>query len=129
MERRALVAIALSIAVLLIFRYVEEWRTGDRARVRPPVHKSTPPAPPFVPAAGASAAPPQPEAQPAAQAVSRDTVASAHPIVVDGDLYRAVLDNRGGLLTSWVLKKYKSGKGEVFEIIAVRSPESRPYPG
>ena len=129
MERRALVAIALSIAVLLIFRYVEEWRTGDRARVRPPVHKSTPPAPPFVPAVGASAAPPQPEAQPAAQAVSRDTVASAHPIVVDGDLYRAVLDNRGGLLTSWVLKKYKSGKGEVFEIIAVRSPESRPYPG
>jgi len=45
-------------------------------------------------------------------------------------MYRAVLDNRGAVLTSWRLKDYKSGRGEVFEMIAAaHDAENRPFPG
>ena len=131
MEKKALIAIALSILVLLVFRYFEERRSADLARRRPPAAKP------------ASIAPPA-EVQPAPcesssgretpikqWSCSRRTLsATAQSIVIDGPLYRAVVDNRGGVLTSWKLKKHKDDQGKEFEMVAAsHNPESRPYPG
>ncbi len=62
--------------------------------------------------------------------VPGDTQAEVQQLVIDCALYRAILDNRGGLITSWRLKRHLSGKGEVFEMISDgHNPEARPYPG
>src|SRR5881628_2659373 len=130
MERRALLAIALSILVLMVFRYFEDRKMAERQRTRPPAQKTAPAAPPPVSSPEATAPPVRAEAPPAPKSIPSDTAASARRIVVEGDLYRAVVENQGAVLTSWILKKYKSGKGEVFEMVAAsHSPESRPYPG
>ncbi len=131
MEKRALAAIALSILVLLAFRYVEERRMGDAARRRPvparqaPASPAAPSVTPAAPAEPASAEqPPQSTAAGAA-----DTSAAPRTVTVESDLYRAVLDNRGAVFTSWQLKKYTGARGEPFEMVAGgNGPEAR-FPG
>jgi len=129
MERRVLVAVALSLVILFGFRYYEERRLGGKARTRPAT---------AAPPAAAPSVPPSPQGQPptlTAQTAelspsSGDTQAATQQLVIDCGLYRAVLDNRGGVITSWRLKKHKSGKGELFEMVADgHSYETRPYPG
>lgn len=121
MEKRVLAAIALSIAVLMLFQYYEQKRL---ARVAPPAPgPAAPRTPPARPEAAPEAAAP---AAPAATVpAGEDTVAAPVNLTVEGRLYRAVLDNRGALLTSWVLKEYKSAKGAPFEMIPTRRPEER----
>jgi YidC/Oxa1 family membrane protein insertase len=59
-----------------------------------------------------------------------DTIASAQKIVIDGDKYSAIIDNKGGVLSSWLLKEYKSMKKEDFEMIArSETAGKRLYPG
>ena len=72
---------------------------------------------------------PAEEIPPGAAASVADTHAAARTVVVDGELYRAAIDSRGALLTSWGLKKYKSAQGGVFEMISTpHDAGSRPYP-
>src|SRR2546425_7620760 len=127
MEKRAILAIALSIAVLFAFRYLEEKRTHGMRRPVVPSHAALPSSEAPSPVAEPPPRPLEPEARVAA---AGDTVAAPAQIKIEGGLYRAVLDNRGGVLTSWTLKKYKSGKGEPFEMVAAgRDAELRPFPG
>ncbi len=45
-------------------------------------------------------------------------------------MYRAVIDNRGAVLISWQLKKYKSARNGIFEMIASNHDNgARSYPG
>ncbi len=133
MEKRAIIAIALSVLILFAFRYYEERRMGELAKLNPPKQETevkpreTVPRPPEAPAP----APPAPEpAVVEAPAGGGDSTAAARSIVVEGPLYRAVLDNRGALLTSWQLTQYKSVGGKTFEMIAAtHDAESRPYVG
>jgi YidC/Oxa1 family membrane protein insertase len=129
MERRVLLAVALSLLILFGFRYYEERKLGGRPRTRPSA---------VVPPAKAPSVAPPAEEKPPAQAAGTveaapavgDTQAAGQQLVIDCGLYRAVLDNRGGVITSWQLKKYRSAKGELFEMMADgHSPESRPFPG
>jgi YidC/Oxa1 family membrane protein insertase len=129
MERRVILAVALSLLILFGFRYYEERKLGTRVRPRPAAL--------VPPAKTPSVQPPEPEQAPAevirnvetAPTLS-DTQAAARHLVIECGLYRAVLDNRGGLISSWQLKKYKSAKGEPFEMVADgHSAETRPYPG
>lgn len=75
----------------------------------------------------------QPKAETAPTPVGtspQDTQAAAQKIVIAGDLYRAVIDNQGAVLTSWELNKYKSAQNRVFEMVAgYRNGEKRSYPG
>jgi YidC/Oxa1 family membrane protein insertase len=69
--------------------------------------QSPTPAPPVV------AKPPSGAAQntPARQAASETTT------VVENDLYRVTFSNKGGLVRSWVLKKFKNDKGQPLDIV------------
>jgi YidC/Oxa1 family membrane protein insertase len=136
MEKRAIIAIALSVLVLFAFRYFEEKRMGKLAPQKPPAPRQAsqsippPPAPaiPPPPAPAPKAAPA--ELPPVAAATPGDTVATENRMEVDGNLYKAVVDNKGALLTSWVLKQFKSVGGHPFEMIAAtHDAETRPYPG
>jgi YidC/Oxa1 family membrane protein insertase len=131
MEKRAILAIALSVLVFIVFQYVQQTRRGQKIPARPatPIEsqvqepvKQLPPAP--VEAAPVKAAPVP------VSVSTEDTRASSQTVVVEGDIYRAVLDNRGAVLTSWELRDYKSGQNQAFEMIAGnREGEKRAYPG
>jgi YidC/Oxa1 family membrane protein insertase len=132
MEKRSLIAIALSVLILFAFRYYQDRRATELAKLRPPAQQSqaTP-----TPATPESKVPPTTEQPPVetaeiAAAQPGDTNASALQVVVEGAMYRAVLDNRGAVLTSWQLKDYKSTRGQAFEMIAsTHDAESRPFLG
>ncbi|MGA2260589.1 MAG: membrane protein insertase YidC [Acidobacteriota bacterium] len=121
MDKRIVGAIALSIAVLFAFRYYEERHLANLAKQQPPITRPAPvtPAPP--PAT-------QPPPAPIAPLPAEESV-PGRQVVIEGDLYRAVLDNRGGILSSWQLKQYKTVKGEVFDMIPTAHMEQRPFPG
>ena len=125
MEKRVLAAIALSIAILFAFRYFEDRRAAEQARLRPPVASQVPPSP--APPAPAPAAPAPQQQAPVADLPAEEIV-PGQKIVIESELYRAVLDNQGGVLTSWQLKQYKSAKGEIFDMVAAGHAEQRPYP-
>jgi YidC/Oxa1 family membrane protein insertase len=128
MEKRAILAIALSIAVLFGFRYLEEKRTGGVRRPPRAAHSTAPSAGSGVELPSAPQKTPQPAEAPAGQAA--ETAGNPVQVVVENDRYRAVVDNRGGVLSSWILKRYRSAKGEPFEMIAPpRGTDARSYPG
>ena len=98
MERRALIALALSFVVFMAFIFFGE-------KLKPPV----PPAPQTQTAAK-PAAPAPAAAKPALPApppLRPPTARPAKDIVVDTPLYRAVFTDLGGRLKSFQLKKYK----------------------
>ncbi len=132
MEKRALAAIALSILVLFGFRYLQEKRAEQLARTRPPVQRQAPAPPtpaPAIPAPAPTTAE-QPPAPASGVRTASDTQATEQRVSIDGALYQAELDNRGALLTSWLLKDYRTRNKAEFQMIAANHmPETRPYPG
>jgi len=105
MERRALIALALSFLVFLVFIYY-----GDRLQ-RPfgPVPSTpTPQAP--APPAPAPAAPPTPAAPDTPTPTPAAPSPASRPakeVVVDTPLFRAIFTEQGARLKSFQLKKYK----------------------
>jgi YidC/Oxa1 family membrane protein insertase len=99
MERRALIALALSFAVFMAFIYYGE---KTRTQKAPAPVKQTAPVAPAAPApapAPASKAAPAP-VKPLASRPAKD-------VVVDTSSYKAVFTEAGGRLKSFELKKYK----------------------
>jgi len=117
MEKRTIIAVALSVLVFIAFQwYQQKYMTPEKGVVQPqqtsgqlPEQTQAPEQTPSPKPAPAEAAAPVPGAA--------DTSAAAQSIVIDGDIYRAVIDNRGAVLKSWELKKYKSAQGRGFEMI------------
>ena len=61
---------------------------------------------------------------------ANDTVAANQSVVIGGDLYKAVIDNRGAVIGSWELSKYKSAQLKNFEMIATNhGGANRLFPG
>jgi YidC/Oxa1 family membrane protein insertase len=102
MERRALIALALSFVVFMAFIYFGE-------KMKRPVPPS--PQTQTAPQPAAPAPPPPPvaarSAPPAPAPVRPPTARPAKDVVVDTPLYRAVFTELGGRLKSFQLKKYK----------------------
>jgi YidC/Oxa1 family membrane protein insertase len=129
MEKRTILAIALSVLVLIAFQwYQQRYLTpegGKPAQTPKEVRTQAPPQEPSPTPVAAEAAPPKIPPIPDAG----DSVASPQKLVVEGTLYRAVLDNLGGVLAGWELKKYKSAQGRPFEVIATAHDSGiRPCP-
>jgi YidC/Oxa1 family membrane protein insertase len=128
MEKRTILAIGLSVLVLVAFQWYQQRyvtppeATKTSTKIESKVRQQEPvsnPQPTPVEA-------PQ-QALPAAS--GDDTSATARTVVIQSDLFRAVLDNKGGVLTSWELNKYKSGQGKIFEMIAAaHDSETRSFP-
>ena len=111
-ESRLLLAVTLSILVLGVWMYLFPPKKPAPLPATPPPAQSAPAQPGTSPAApapvaGASRQTPMESGQaPAAEAASEEQT-----LVVENDLYRVELTNRGGVVQSWQLKKYRdSGK-------------------
>jgi len=131
MEKRVLLAVGLSVAVLIGFNILN-----------PPVKRPTPAATSApgaaagtAPAAGATAAATEVErsvapaipapAAPAAQTLVGDT--TERQIVVENEAVRATFSTRGGVLTSWLLKNYAE-KGAPLELVPASAPPGSTKP-
>src|SRR5262245_930811 len=119
MEKRLLLAAALSLGILLAW----EWL----------VPKPRKPATP-VPAPAAAAAPTPSAASPAAGATAEATVAPAPPAtpgsaaeetteVVENDLFKATFTNRGAVVKSFILKKYTDEQKQPLELVRTARPD------
>jgi YidC/Oxa1 family membrane protein insertase len=109
MEKRALIALALSFLVFVVFIYfgnMMKYPVAPAPSTRPPAAQRQAPAPapaPTPPPAAVSPAPaPPPPAPP-------PPTRPAKEVVVNTPLYRAVFTELGARIKSFQLKKYKSG--------------------
>jgi YidC/Oxa1 family membrane protein insertase len=109
MEKRALIALALSFVVFMSFIFLGEKLKKPSAPEAPPA--KTEAAAPAAPEARPAPAPAVPAAKvPAAKASAASALPQGRPareVVVDTPLYRAVFTEQGGRLQSFQLKKYR----------------------
>lgn len=113
MEARLLIAFLLMGLVLYLTPYFY--------KPAAPVPPAKAPAAAAVKPAGeaAKAAAPEASAAPAAGVENPGKLMAAREqeFVVDTDLYRIQLSNRGAVVKSWLLKKYKDGQGKPLELV------------
>jgi YidC/Oxa1 family membrane protein insertase len=98
MDKRAILFLILSVVILYLYSYYEYQQEKNRLeRIKPPA----------TPQQGVATSPQAitekklPEGQTPVEAVQDKEV------VVETDLYRVVLTNRGGVITRWELKQYR----------------------
>jgi YidC/Oxa1 family membrane protein insertase len=125
MEKRVIIAIALSFLVLILYQLLFFKK------------KPLPEAPP-VQTIEKSPEIKELEKKPVSpQAASKQTeqkpqeVISApreEQILIDTSLYKAIWSNKGGVLKSWKLKKHKDDQGEDLELVSESSSELHLYP-
>lgn len=130
MEKRLIIFLVLAVAVLLAWQFI----------FPPP---EPPPAPPpaeiteQAPAAGETSAPTgvregevgeTVEAAPAIEAVDPVAATLAEQIVVETDLLRVVLTNRGGRIVSWRLNDYVTRDGGPLELVPPFASEEGKLP-
>lgn len=99
MEKRALIAVAISLAILVLYQEVILKQLYPQPAVTP---ESAPPAPPVPPE---SLPAPVDLGAPPAGAVAAP---AGRELVIDTELYRAVIDSAGGRLASFRLKRYRA---------------------
>lgn len=123
MDRRTVLAFALIGLILIVMPYYMEFFQGDKPQRRNPVEKPVPrqiePAQnPDIPSELRPTQ--QPETQPPvtqSEKPASTTGFQARDIVIDAELYRAVISTRGGVITSWQLKSYFDLNGDWLELI------------
>ena len=102
MEKRAMIALALSFVVFLVFMYV-----GEKSKVRPlPEAQQTQQPQPVQPAQPPAPAPAKPAVSPTAPKPAAAPGRPAKDVVVETPLFKAVFTEAGGRLKSFQLKKY-----------------------
>ncbi len=122
MEKRALLAVLISVAILVLYqevvlRYVYPPPTGEEQPAEAPEIAATPPGP---------TAEQRPEAEPEIPAVATEKAqpaAAEHLITVDTPLYKAVFTSAGARLKSFQLKNYST------TVAATSPPQETVVPG
>ncbi|MEW6387111.1 MAG: membrane protein insertase YidC [Thermodesulfobacteriota bacterium] len=104
MEKRALLALALSLAVFLIFAYMGQWGRQAPPPETPAAKPGQPEAPPAPPAE--TAPPPRAEVPPSPPVLPRPG-RPVKEVVVETPLFQAVFTESGGCLKSLQLKNYR----------------------
>jgi YidC/Oxa1 family membrane protein insertase len=119
MEIRLLIAFILMGAILFLTPYFYKPQTQP-AQAPKAAPAAKPAAPAGAPAQAVNAPPPPPAGQFGAQ--KEDTY------VVDNHLFRVVFTNRGALVRSWILKKYKDNAGKELDLVNPTAPPKVGYP-
>jgi len=113
MEQRLLLAFVLMGLVLFLTPYFYK-PTPPAPKTTAPVASQTAPATSAaVPKTNEAAASSAPAAPLPGQILGK----SEQQFVVDTDIYRITLSNRGGTVRSWILKKYRDKQGKPLELV------------
>jgi YidC/Oxa1 family membrane protein insertase len=139
-DKRVIVAFALSFLMLVAWRVFFVKPAPPPAK--PPVSATAPKpaepgAPTPAPEAGKTETPAKPQdhgkpkAPPKANApppLPIEQGNKAEDIVVENDLYKVTLSSQGGVVKSWVLKKYVDEKGDLLELVNQPACETLGFP-
>jgi YidC/Oxa1 family membrane protein insertase len=115
MEQRLLLAFVLMGLVLFLTPYF--YKAPPPPKTTPPVKSQTAPASSPAVSKTAEAIP----ATPATPVPGQIVATSEQQFVVDTDIYRVTLSNRGGTVRSWILKKYRDKQGQPLELVNAAS--------
>jgi YidC/Oxa1 family membrane protein insertase len=111
MERRFLIALILMGLILFLTQYL--YKPAGPLPKATPAAKTEPQT-----AVETTEQPKEVKASPApAAAVGQVSASKEETQIIETDLYRVVLSNRGAVVTSWVLKKYKDGAGNPLDLV------------
>ncbi|HUI85048.1 MAG TPA: membrane protein insertase YidC [Candidatus Binatia bacterium] len=125
-DRRMLVIFAVTFVIIIIsqiFLFKKNPPQQPKPNEAPASQTGQPAAQPAAPAAPASPPAPQaskkaPKTTPSAPKTTPSRVASGETeTVVENDLYRITFTNRGALVRSWVLKRYKDDEGHPLDLV------------
>ncbi len=125
MEARLAIALVLMGAVLFLTPYFHKPEPAS------PPKKDEPKAAAPAAAAPASPAPAAPAAAAAPAApVPASTIAAAkeETVVVQTELYRVEITNRGALVKSWILRKFKDANGKPLDLVNPAGVKAVGYP-
>ena len=123
MEKRTILAVVLSIAVILIFGMIQAVYYASK-EVEAPAQTAV--TAPVQPAEGSSQAPAAAETAPVViepepvqitRESFQDEIAKTAPIVIETDLIRVTLSNTGGEITAYELIKERPDKGQPVNMI------------
>jgi len=119
METRVLIAFALS--ALILFLYVPLQKRFFSPPPRPVEQPAAKPAPPPAPGKEAAPAPKlapgKPGRKPVTAPASVKQAGEESETVVENDLYKVVLSNRGAVVKSWVLKNFRDNQNHPLELV------------
>jgi YidC/Oxa1 family membrane protein insertase len=123
MEKRAILAIGLSVLVFIAFQLYQQKHMPRPVLNRPATETNS----------SGKEAPEPPERTPVAPVITSpsgsDTKASQLKVTVASGFYEGTIDSQGAVLTSWKLQKYTTAKGGIFEMIPERQNLETLYPG
>ena len=123
MERRFLIALILMGLILFLTQYLYK-PAGPLPKATPTAAQTETPA-----AVEPKEPPKEVKAVPApAAAVGQVSAAKEETRIIDTDLYRVVLSNRGAVVRSWVLKKYKDGAGKDLDLVNANAAVKAGFP-
>ena len=132
MERRLLLAFALTFLIIVVSQPLMK-KYGPKEPTPAPVTQSasqaaqTVAAPVGSPQALASASATNNPATNAASVVAKQASAESET-VVENELYKIRFSNHGGLVKSWVLKKYDDDNGQPLELVNSTASEKYGFP-
>jgi YidC/Oxa1 family membrane protein insertase len=132
MERRLLLVFALTFLVILLFqpllkKYLPEPPAPQKENKTQTQAQPPTPQQPAAPAAATSTAAKRPKAAPAPVVETKQAAAETQT-VIENDLYRITFTNRGGQVTSWILKKYTDDHGKPLELVNHAAAAKYGYP-
>lgn len=124
-DRMMPMALVVIAAVLLLGPFLWQYFAPQRP-APPPPQPSQAQARPEAPAQPSK--PPPPQARKPARPARPVAAAEEETFVVETGLYRVTLSNRGAVVRSWVLRKYKDSAGKPLELVNLASTKKVGYP-
>lgn len=118
METRLLLTFVLVGLVLVGSQFLFKPKPGPKPVTKPAAAAN--PAQAVKPAA--------PVTPPSALPANAVTAAAEQPFVVDTNLYRVEFSNRGAVVRSWVLKKYRDSAGKPLQLVNAAATSRSLYP-
>ncbi len=124
----------MMIVMLGVIFGLQYWRAQRNPPIAPPDHPAAASAPAGSPSASTAAAPsanaPAPTGGNNASSTATPAVVAAAQTstVVENELYKITFSNRGGQVTSWILKKYKDNAGKPLDMVHDGAAKLYGYP-
>ena len=111
----------MMIVMISVIFGLQYWRTQHNPPVPPPDQQT---------AITAPSAPPSAAPAPSTGTAVTPAVAAAAETstIVENELYRITFSNRGGQVTSWILKKYKDTEGHPLDLVHAGASSLYGYP-
>ena len=113
-DKRMIMAVALSIGVLILWRVFLVKESPVPLQKAAPAQAVVTPAP-VTPSSRPQSPPAAKRSAPVKLPVQRGT--TAQDLVVEGDVYRVTFSTQGAVVKSWVLKKYRDEKGAPLDVV------------